>query len=131
MRTLTACLLALSLTACATAMHDEWTQKRGYTEAEIAETLPYHEQYGWQVAAARNAGYGSPAEMDVRRRIAKVFCACIKKLGDKCQRKPASLKGADRELWAKGNAAEMILYKAAASSMVPGPIVIDPLAECN
>ncbi|HRO68266.1 MAG TPA: hypothetical protein PL182_11925 [Pseudobdellovibrionaceae bacterium] len=38
-------------------------------------------------------------------KITGIFCACVKKLGEKCQGNPAGLSGADKDVWVKGNGA--------------------------
>lgn len=54
-------------------------------------------------------------------KLNNIFCACVKKLGDKCQANPAGMNNTDKDLWVKGNGA------AEAISLIQRSRV-DPLA---
>ncbi len=53
--------------------------------------------------------FDSTEKVGAENRVRNIFCNCIKKLGQKCQKKPDGLTGEDRVLWAKSNGAEWAL----------------------
>lgn len=123
-------ILSVTLTGCAGAqLQKEWTEQRGYTDAEMALIRPHAAEYQKTVAwgMSSSTAFNSAPSIEAERRVRTIYCACIKKLGsDRCRKKPEGLSEADKELWAKGNAAEMALVSM--SYGAPGRQV-DP-AEC-
>lgn len=95
------------------ALKKEWTQ-RGYTESDIQRIEPFQKNYSSLLGNSTSTqAFGSNVENNEnQKRVRTIFCACVKKLGTKCQKKPDGLSGDDLELWSKGNGAEMALRQA-------------------
>ena len=105
-------LIAFASGGCATnALNREWKSERGYSDADIqriqAEKADYYLAY--QAARQESSSQNTLPISRVEDRFVKVFCACYKKLGDRCRQKPAGLSGGDLSLWAKANAVDWVL----------------------
>ncbi len=124
-------LVCLALSSCAgAALQKEWEQQRGYTPEEIALTEPYREEYKRILASATVYGGTSVDDNAAQARVRTIFCACVKKLGSKCQQRPVTLVGDERVLWAKGNGAEMALRALASGSAFDSRAGAVDTAEC-
>ena len=122
------------LSGCAgQALKAEWTQ-RGYTDAEIAEVGPYQKSYMEILSqgTVNSNQFNTTEKVNAENRVRTIFCACAKKLKEKCQKKPDGLTGEDRTLCAKANGAESALIgmAAAANPLQTSAGKIDT-AECN
>lgn len=103
--------LTLSAAGCAgMAIEKEFTE-RGYSEKDREAISKYRSQYLKQMVDAGVYGnrLSGADRVESEKRVRKVWCNCFKKLGKRCQQKPAGLTGDDYELWAKGNGAEVAL----------------------
>lgn len=52
-------------------------------------------------------------------KLTNIFCACVKKLSDKCQANPAGFSAADKDAWVKGNGAAEALSLIQKSQVDP------------
>lgn len=52
-------------------------------------------------------------------KLTNIFCACVKKLGDKCQAPPTNLSSTEKDVWVKGNGAAEALALIQKSQMDP------------
>lgn len=124
--------MAFLMVGCASHTKKMW-QDRGYSEAEVKEIEPYTKEYIDILAkgSSQSNAFNSTPKAQSDNRVRSIFCSCVKKLGKKCQQRPVDLKGDDRTLWAKSNAAESAL-KAISQAENPfqGESSVD-WAECN
>lgn len=81
--------------------------------------------------SSQSNAFNSTPKAQSESRVRSIFCGCVKKLGKKCQQKPTDLKGDERFMWAKSNAAESAL-KAISQAENPfqSESSVDP-AECH
>lgn len=126
-------ILALSVTACAGAsLKKDWKEKRGYSDQDIDSIMNQYGEYNQmnaQASVASNAFNSAPVT-EARARLRKIFCACTKKIGEKCREKPDGLAGPEKALWIKANAADMAFVGNSMSFETNAMSTIDP-AECE
>lgn len=133
MRTLLLLIIAALLAGCAGAqLKSDWKNKRGYSDQDIDAIMAQYSEYSSDKARATvnsNAFNSAPYE-EHRSRMKSIFCACAKKLGDKCREKPDGLSGKDKSLWIKANAVDMDMIGSNASFETNGMSLIDTV-ECQ
>jgi hypothetical protein len=100
-------LLVGLLAGCATTYRKNM-ESRGYVPGEIDEvdkqqTEFYNELFYYQQGIGKHNTAQAAA---TQTKITGIYCACVKKLGEKCQKSGQGLAAADHSVWVKGNAAE-------------------------
>lgn len=108
-------LLALSfLAGCASLTKSSFAKRaetQGISAADIEAVDRQSAIYYGDYQRTANQKIGVNAQMlqtQVTAQTTKmtgIFCACVKKLGDKCQGNPDGLAGSDKDVWVKGNGA--------------------------
>lgn len=123
------------LVGCAsTSVRSDWKQKRGYSDEHFKEFSSHSDTYMRMIARGGVAGnaFNSTEKVAAEGRVRNIFCACVKKLGDRCRQNPDGLAPADRELWAKSNGAEMALMgMARADNPFDSNAGVVDTAECQ
>ncbi len=126
-------VLALVMTACAGAkLKKSWKEERGYADADVSAIETQAEEYLKSLAQAEvssNAFNNAPV-VEYRGRMKSVFCACVKKLGEKCRQKNSGLQGTEKALWIKANAVDMAMVARSTSWETSTLSQIDP-DECG
>lgn len=101
-------ILTLTLSGCAGAkLARDLSDVRGYPEADVAAIKAKAQEYNRRLAwanTASNAFDSSPIQSE-QAKLRNVFCACAKKMGEKCR--TAEGAGVDRDLWIKANAVDL------------------------
>lgn len=117
-----------ALVSCAGLAVDGLKSSRGYTDSDITEINKYIDEYKMWISSGNmqsNQFNSTPREKALDR-VRSIYCSCVRKFGaEKCAKSGAKLTGEDRQIWAKGNAAEMAIK----TSYVQGNTVDS--AECN
>jgi hypothetical protein len=122
----------LSLTSCAGAqLQSDWKEKRGYSDADVQLIMDQYKEYNMMMSSAQvsSNAFNSTPIVEAKGRLKNVFCACVKKIGEKCRKKPESLTSDEKVLWVKANAVDMAYIGKSASFEVSQNPVIDT-AEC-
>jgi cell division protein FtsL len=101
---------ALGAAGCATTRRQA-LESRGYAAGEVDEiekqqTEYYNELFYYQQGIGKHNTVQAAA---TQAKVTSAYCACAKKLGDKCRQRPEGLGAADRAIWVKGNVAEGVL----------------------
>ena len=121
------------LTGCSGAkLKTEWREQRGYSDADSQLAMNQMDEYNKRLIMANQASsrFDSAPMTNEQNRLRTVFCACVKKIGDKCREKPDGLTGADKTLWVKANAVDMA-FVASHSAIDPGPAYKIDTSECQ
>lgn len=115
MKTKLVMLLALSfLAGCASLTQSSFAKKsaaQGVSAADIEAVDKQSAIYYGDYQRTANQKFGVNPQMLQTQitaqttKITSIFCACVKKLGDKCQGNPEGLTGANKDVWVKGNGA--------------------------
>jgi hypothetical protein len=111
MRILALIALSALMASCASPGIQKIYDERQYSEADRQEIAPHSQEYMRLISrgtAASNAFNTGPQANSVGL-VAKYYCACQSKLGEKCQKNSEGLEPEERELWAKGAGAEFAL----------------------
>lgn len=113
-------LMLISLNACVSSVVKKEYESRNYSEKDKADMKIHAEKYSSMLSVgssnmwmASNSGDRSLQAITIQ----KFFCACIKKLGSNCIKNSEGVFSEDRDLWAKGNAAEITLKSLGFSEM--------------
>lgn len=133
MRTLILILMAGMIAGCAGAsLKSDWKDKRGYSDQDINAIMDQYADYNKLMVSAQvsSNAFNSTPQVEARSRMRAIFCACAKKLGDKCREKPDGLPQADKTLWVKANAVDMAMIGNSMTFETSGMSVIDP-TECQ
>jgi hypothetical protein len=105
-------LFLLPLSACVSSAVKQEFDSRNYSEKDKADMRVYAEKYNKMLSVGSTnmmmADTGGDRTLQATT-IQKIYCACYKKLADKCSKNSEGVSSEDRELWAKGNAAEVTL----------------------
>ncbi len=126
-------ILMNAITGCAVAkLGNEWKNERGYSDGDIDLIRRQFREYSSQMVAATQSSnaFNTAPVTETRNRLRNIFCACAKKLGDKCRQKPDGISPSDKTLWVKANAVDMAMTGLATTWETNGMTLIDP-AECN
>ena len=125
-------LLLSVLGACAgQQLQNEW-KTRGYEQADqdaITGQWKVYLQEKIQAEYASNRFNTGPIQA-FDERLKKIFCACYKKMGEKCRQKPTALSAEDKVLWIKANAVDYTKVGQSMSWETTGMTQIDPV-ECQ
>ncbi len=125
-------VMAATLGACAgQQMQTEWTS-RGYSkpdqDAILAQWKVYLEE---KLSAERSSNaFNTSPKHEFNTRMTKIFCACYKKIGEKCRKSPDGLSPEDKALWVKANAVDYTAVGTAMSWETNGMSKIDSV-ECQ
>lgn len=133
MKTIILILMAGMLAGCAGAsLKSDWKNKRGYSDEDINAIMNQYSDYNKLMIGAdvSSNAFNSAPQTEARSRMRAIFCACIKKLGDKCREKPDGVAQADKTLWIKANAVDMAMIGNSTTFETSSISVIDP-AECQ
>ncbi len=124
-------LIAVAFTGCASMqsmMKSSFAKKAetmGVSAADIEavdrQSSVYYGDY--QRTASQKVGVNDQMlQTQVNAQMTKltnIFCACVKKLGDKCQTNPAGLSSSDKDAWVEGNGAAEALSLIQKSQVDP------------
>ncbi len=125
---------ALMVGCAGQRVKNEFTQKRGYSAEDMKEIQAQRDDYAGVLAKGRvnSNAFNTTEKVNAENRIKSIFCACHKKLGDKCTQKVDGLSAEDHSLWVKSNAAEWALAGMSANDnpLDSKGYVIDPV-ECK
>lgn len=124
--------MAIVLSSCAgQQLKSDWTQKRGYSKADVDLIMAQYKQYSsaYINAEVSSNAFNSTPKAQEENKLRRIFCACVKKLGDKCRQKPEGLSPEDKSLWVKANAVDMTMSSQTTALDYGGPSLVDP-AEC-
>jgi hypothetical protein len=102
--------LSLVLVGCAgMGLQKTMKEQRGYSDAEVSEIMSAMEPYKRELISAKMESnrFNSAPTIEAEKKLKRIWCACWKKLSDKCRAPSAGLGGAEKELWRNANAVEM------------------------
>lgn len=104
-------LLCVASFGCVNAQVKKEYDARNYSAQDKVDMQKYAEQYNKLVTTGStnlmtgvNSGRHNGPET-----VQKFFCACYKKIGPSCAKNSEGVSESDREIWAKGNAANITL----------------------
>lgn len=110
MKYLILCFLIVSC-ASSSKISGEHQKERGLSDQDMALIKPHVQKYGGQMATV-NAGtnaFDKSSMTNFKDRMRRLFCNCYERSGEACLSTPEGLEGRDKRLWAKSNAAEIII----------------------
>lgn len=133
MKTIILIVVAGMLSGCAGAsLKSDWKDKRGYSDQDIDAIMNQYSDYNKLMVSAQvsSNAFNSTPQVEARSRMKAIFCACAKKLGDKCREKPDGLAQSEKTLWIKANAVDMAMIGNSTTFETSSMSVIDP-TECQ
>ena len=125
-------VLAVIMSACAgQQLKSEWTA-RGYSESDQTLINAQAKEYFRAKFSANQESnaFNSAPRHAFDERMKSIFCACTKKIGDKCRQKPDGLSAEEKSLWVKANAVDMTAVAQSMGFETNAMSKIDPV-ECQ